>query len=378
MSGAATLVGFPSFFSLLPLSPELKRKFKISNNDKLEKYPVLPARRAQSMSVLPTASSTIGTAGDDIDQDFADFEAEASQIEAHRAGLLLALEQSSDSVSMPVVAHHPVGNRYAGLNGHGKETRYPGLASHSSKQISSNAAPNQLYNRTQPHHPQRSRRVMSAPSVALTQLPPKLLDDLDAWDTDDFTLNEWVVPEVKEKAIRQQQCQIDVEDWDNDFEVGEQENLEVPSYMTSIQDKFKTDMLHMRQFALHIEGKQRKRFLTLLDLKVIQKNALALEESLGKHYEEDVEMLRISSQELFPKIQLLIQLAEFQEDKETPELSKEDLLRLNQMISENVHCSEPENVEFGDQIMTQLLSKISPLKRELVDYVGQLKDLMSI
>lgn len=117
----------------------------------------------------------------------------------------------------------------------------------------------------------------------------------------------------------------------------------------------------------------------VVDLKAIQENALALEENLKKHYESDVEMLRISNDELFQQIKLLIQLAEFQEDKESPELSKSDLSRLNKMIaSKSDGKEEPENVEFGDQIMTLLLSKISPLKRELVDYVEQLKDLLAI
>ena len=212
--------------------------------------PALPARRAQSMSVLP-ARNPLSPA--DENDDFAEFEAEASQFEAHRAGLLLQLEQSASSASLPSVrtinSRH---GRYADLNPNGQEqSRYPGLSSHApSKHV-----PNQMFHRTQPHHPQRARRIQSAPSVALNHLSPKLLDDLDAWDTDDFTLNEWVVPEVREKAIRQQQAKPEVEDWDDDFEVDDQDGLEIPNYMQSIQTKFKHDMLHMRQFALHIQGK---------------------------------------------------------------------------------------------------------------------------
>ena len=264
MSGVASLPALPSYFSFLPISKELKKRFTV-DKPVSNPNPALPARRAQSMSVLP-ARNPLSSSSSPDDDDFAEFEAEAAQFEAHRAGLILQMEQSASSASLPsTIASNTSSTsrhgRYADLNIHNQQhekgassssnSRYPGLASHASKNL-----PNQMFNRTQPHHSAgRARRIQSAPSVALNHLPPKLLDDLDAWDTDDFTLNEWVVPEVREKAIRQQQAKPEVEDWDDDFEVDDdQEDLEVPNYMQSIQDKFKHDMLHMRQFALHIQG----------------------------------------------------------------------------------------------------------------------------
>lgn len=176
------------------------------------------------------------------DDDFGAFEVEASQMEAHRAGLILSMEQSASKSSTSLVNEES--DRYSALRQ--ENVRYPGLAH-------PKTATSRMLNRTQPHHPLRSRRIQSAPSVALQNLPPNLLNDLDAWDTDGFTLNEWVVPEVREKALRQQQTHEEVEDWDGDFEVEEQD-VEIPIYMQSIQMKFKSDMLHMRQFALHIQG----------------------------------------------------------------------------------------------------------------------------
>lgn len=165
-------------------------------------------------------------------------------MEAHRTGLLLSLEQSTavDRTRCAGTGSEEQ-TRYAGLGKDG--LRYPGLAQ--PKQLGG-----MMLNRTQPHHPQRSRRIQSAPSVALSNLPASLLDDLDAWETDDFTLNEWVVPEVRAKALRQQEVVAEVEDWEDDFD-GDEE-VEIPVYMQSIQKKFETDMLRMRQFALHIDG----------------------------------------------------------------------------------------------------------------------------
>lgn len=164
------------------------------------------SRRAQSMSVLPR---TVKLQEPD---EFSDFEQECAEFEAHRAGLLAALE-----------VEPPQQDRYAALP----------------------ARP--LPSRTQPFHP-RSRRVKSAPCLVLSQLPPSLLDDLDEWE-DDFTITDFVVPEIKAKAEKQVK-ESNVETWDTDFE----DDLEIPGYIDRIQTKFKTDMQTMRNFALHIQG----------------------------------------------------------------------------------------------------------------------------
>ncbi|KAJ3301487.1 hypothetical protein HDV03_000724 [Kappamyces sp. JEL0829] len=359
-STAASLPAQPSLFTFLPLNPALKQRFERfipAQTTAADAEIPLTGRRAQSMSILPSQPSTLAAAADD--DDFAAFEQEASQFEAHRSGLLLALEQSATA---PPVSKAQ--DRYIGTNGGLAGNRYPGLGTQSPAKTPAQGKQPML-NRTQPHHPQRCRRVQSAPSVALTHLPPNLLDEMDSWE-DDFTLNEWVVPQVREKAQRQQQPRADIEDWDQDFEVEQDEQVEVPVYLEAIQDKFKIDMLQMRQFALHIQ-----------DLKVIHENALALEKSLAKHYEDDVSFLKADGEEMMSQIQLLMHLADFQEDASQSNLSQDELAQLSKMIQAPDQAPS-ETIQFGETVMKQLLDKISPLKRELVGYVSQLRDLMTI
>ena len=119
-----------------------------------------------------------------------------------------------------------------------------------------------------------------------------------------------------------------------------------------------------------------------LDLKAIQTNAVELEASLIKHYADDIEMMKTSEGELFDHINLLIQLADYQEDSNNCQaLTKEDLDKLNRMISHSLASSmgnDTNYLEFGNVMMTRLLEAIPPLKKDLVSYVGQLRDLLSI
>jgi hypothetical protein len=214
-------------FSSLSIPEFLLKKFP---SPKKEIPEGIMNRRAQSMSILPSMKSQCNSSPEDLE--FALFEQEAGQFEAHRQGLLLAKEQAI--ISRDTITESSA-NRYPGLGVHAPVKPYTNLE------------------RTQPRHPVRSRRVQSAPSIALTQLSSKLLDDLDQWE-DDFTLNEWVVPKVREKAERQQQPVQHIEEWDADFD-DENEPVEIPLHVQEIQEKFKVDMLHMRKFALHIQGK---------------------------------------------------------------------------------------------------------------------------
>lgn len=223
-SGAASLVGFPSYFSFLPFTDQ---KLKSEFNKSTKKACDLTSgqtRRAQSMSVLPRVEKDVFEA----DPDFDDFEKECADIEAHRSGLLLQM-----SFASPEERHN--------------DTRYPGISRASKLPPTAS--------RTQTRHPIQKRRVKSAPCVGLSLVPPALLDELDTWDTDDFTLNEeWVVPAIKAKAEQKQnQKQDPVEAWDVDFDE-EDDIIEIPAHMQTAQSKFKADILHMRKFALHMEG----------------------------------------------------------------------------------------------------------------------------
>lgn len=183
-------------------------------------------RRAQSMSVLPRAAT------DEDDDGFAEFEKECAEFEAHRGGLILSMEQTEtveflQSTHLPIVptVTSSIPKRYEGLGHRGVPSR------------------------TQARHPQQPRRIQSAPCVALSLLPPSLLDEIDQWE-DDFTLNEWVIPEIRQEA--EKVPDMIIEAWDEDFD--EQDEFEIPKYMQSVQTQFKTDMIHMKKFALHIKG----------------------------------------------------------------------------------------------------------------------------
>lgn len=98
---------------------------------------------------------------------------------------------------------------------------------------------------------------------------------------------------------------------------------------------------------------------------------------MRKHYADDIEMMKMSGEDLFSQIHLLIQLADYQEDQENFPLTKQDIEKLNAMIFNSLGQSA-QNLEFGEEIMTKLLEAIPPLKKELVSYVEQLRDLISL
>ena len=100
-----------------------------------------------------------------------------------------------------------------------------------------------------------------------------------------------------------------------------------------------------------------------------------------KHYADDIEMMKMTEEELFSQINLLIQLADYQEDNENClPLTNNDFEKLNRMISHSLASSsrstDSKNLEFGNEMMAKLLEAIPPLKKDLVSYVGQLKDLL--
>jgi hypothetical protein len=175
------------------------------------------------MSVLPRAVT------DEEEDGFADFERECAEFEAHRGGLILSMEQNE---AVEFLQTNPLPTVIASI-----PKRYEGLGHRG------------MPSRTQARHPQKPRRIQSAPCVALSLLPPSLLDEMDQWE-DDFTLNEWVVPEIRQEAEKVPEKIIEA--WDEDFV--EQEEFEIPKYMQSAQTQFKTDMIHMKKFALHIKG----------------------------------------------------------------------------------------------------------------------------
>lgn len=93
-------------------------------------------------------------------------------------------------------------------------------------------------------------------------------------------------------------------------------------------------------------------------------------------YPDDIEMIEMGAEDMVNQILLLIRLADWQEDN-GPSLSQEDFKRLSNILGRS-DLLHQNNLEFGNEIMIQLLAKINPLKRDLVDYISQIRDLMSI
>ncbi len=111
-------------------------------------------------------------------------------------------------------------------------------------------------------------------------------------------------------------------------------------------------------------------------------NAIVLQKSLEKQFPDQVKSLQETSEMLFGQIKLLVQLADWQEDQNETVMSQKDIQSLYQMIDmkqEEISTSNGTlNLEFGNEIMSALLQHISPLKKDLVSHVSQLKDLIAI
>jgi hypothetical protein len=111
-------------------------------------------------------------------------------------------------------------------------------------------------------------------------------------------------------------------------------------------------------------------------LKLIYESSETLKNSLQSQFPEDIEMIEMGSEDLIQQILLLIRLADWQEES-GPSLSQEDFKRLSTILCRSDLLKE-NNLEFGNQVMIQLLARINPLKRDLIDYISQIRELMSI
>ncbi|KAJ3272886.1 hypothetical protein HDV01_005209 [Terramyces sp. JEL0728] len=252
-----------------------------------------------------------------VDDDFAVFEAECAQIEANRNGLILETELKSTPV--PDKRYVELGTRPA------------------------------LPTRTQSQHRLKPRRIQSAPCVALSQLSPDLLDELDTWGVDEFTLNEeWIVPKVKIKAEKESNP-ISVETWDSDFEVDD--DVEIPQYLSNVQTKY---------------------------LKLIYDGALEFEKGVKVQYPDEVGEIRKEISDVFKQVDALKVLSDFKEDGTGPALTKDDMKVLSGMLEGYSEINPSDTLMFGEDILNILLDQVAPLKRVLVDYVKDLRNLITI
>ena len=195
-AGVASLIAYPAFLQFIPM-------FKPDT--------AVLQRRAQSMSTLQRPEK-LEMYEDDGDDDFLAFEKECGELEAHRQGLVAAQSQSNTTI----------------------DTRYEALNIHSKKQ-----------------RPFKPRRVQSGPARIMDSATKRIIEDMDDWD-DDFTLGEYVVPQVQKKSEVLNTKQIVTENWDGDF--NEDEVLDIPDYMNCAQIKFQNDKSKVQRFALHILG----------------------------------------------------------------------------------------------------------------------------
>ncbi|KAJ3255624.1 hypothetical protein HK103_006149 [Boothiomyces macroporosus] len=313
-SASLTAPAVPSLFSWLPIG-QLKQFFTKSSPP--TSATVTQTKRSQSVCVLPTKRDDLDFMNDD---DFADFEAECAQIEANRSGLILETELNGSAT---------------------QDQRYLALGTRQA-----------LPTRTQPQHRLKPRRIQSAPCVALSQLSPELLDELDTWGVDEFTLNEeWIVPQIKVKAEKESGYNP-VETWDNDFEV-EDDEVEIPQHLYNLQTKCK------------------------IDLKLIYDRALEFEKGVRVQYPEEVNGIRVELGVAFKQIDALKVLSDFKEDGSGPKLTKEDMQVLSNMVGGFPDIASNDTLMFGEDILNILLEQVAPLKRILVDYVKDLRSLIT-
>jgi hypothetical protein len=208
-SGVATILAYPEYFFRLPLQELSKPLEQLRNPPNTNSALV---KRSLSVSVLQRIEL------DANDDDFQGFEKECAKFESHRDGLILSLEQT------PLNLEHPE------FDNEVQVCRIP----------------------TDTIPTRRNKRTQSAPCLASKVLPANVIDEVDAWE-DDFTLSDWVVPAVKEKAMKIVPDR-EIENWDSDFE--NENEIEIPAFMQVVQRQCKLDMDKIKNFVLHVQGKK--------------------------------------------------------------------------------------------------------------------------
>jgi hypothetical protein len=150
-----------------------------------------------------------------------------------------------------------------------------------------------------------------------------------------------------------------VETWDDDFEE-EQDEIDIPGYITQFQTKFQTQQFHLSEFATQIDA-LKALFATLID---VQKNVNP----------SHLERFKNESKIVLRQVEMLLHLADYQEEQGS-RLTKQDTVILNELLSNSGLQTFQGDVMFGPELMDPLLKTIPVLKSKLETFTIQLQCL---
>ncbi|KAI8843617.1 hypothetical protein BC829DRAFT_401034 [Chytridium lagenaria] len=330
-SGAASSIAFPSFFfTISTLRPSTKPSTRPSTSSTPSSQP--PSRRAFSTAIIPHHS-------------FAD------------------LSPTSPTPLQDRSSRHPIHPTPRQL---GVQRPQPQEDDEDwDKEFNLPTSTPTLHLRRAPHSQSLSRRIQSAPSVALRKFGEGAGGGMvDALMEDDF-----LVSSVREKAERRRLRELErsvsanggLESWDDDFGEAEVcgrdggewrrewEELSIPKSVYEAQEALRMDAMHMKEFALHIE-----------DLKLVYLDAIDMAQGLSTSphlpptHHDTLATLRETFTQDLSQIEVLIDLGESSET--SPNASERHLRILGDLLDEDVR-------EFGVSLIPTLIKRIGPLKK---------------
>ncbi|ORY52556.1 hypothetical protein BCR33DRAFT_779830 [Rhizoclosmatium globosum] len=194
------------------------------------------------------------------------------------------------------------------------------------------------------------------------------------------SVDEFLVASVKQKVVQRREKELErsvsaeagLESWDDDFLVeGEESNsrhtmsgLQVPLFLKSVQEAVRSEGESLRKFALHIE-----------DLKLIYMDAMDISFGLEFEAPERVEPLAATYQTTLDVAQVLIHLGDFNDHDEKLKANDMHLRILGELLGEELKSIDIARMkmQFGCEYVQILVEKIGPLKKKLIEYVGELR-----
>ncbi|KND03502.1 uncharacterized protein SPPG_00986 [Spizellomyces punctatus DAOM BR117] len=230
------------------------------------------------------------------------------------------------------------------------------------------------------------RRIQSAPTGLLKMYDESMLLEDDPTD-------EWFVPSVKAKAERrlgrggmvgaeeeEEDEGIKLESWDDDFDVGEKDDLDIPDSVQNLQKHIRGDVVNLKKFALHIE-----------DLKLIFLDMHDMASGIPSNHTQALRTLQTTYNKEIEKAEVLIAIGDYAEDRPQCTAPTARHLRVlaemllggakgnvlsSQAAEDITRMVEQESLAFGVELVPALMKHMSPLKQALTMYVEQLRQLL--
>ncbi|TPX70674.1 hypothetical protein SpCBS45565_g01662 [Spizellomyces sp. 'palustris'] len=229
------------------------------------------------------------------------------------------------------------------------------------------------------------RRIQSAPTGLLKMYDESMLLEDDHAD-------EWFVPSVKAKAERrlgrggmvgaeeEEDEGIKLESWDDDFDVGEKDDLDIPDSVQNLQTHIRGDVVNLKKFALHIE-----------DLKLIFLDMHDMASGIPSNHAPALRTLQTAYSKEIEKAEVLIAVGDYAEDRPQCTAPTARHLRVlaemllggakgsvlsSQAAEDITRMVEQESLAFGVELVPALMKHMSPLKQTLTMYVEQLRQLL--